>query len=175
MIWATDADLEIQARKNILLLHDLDQGTQLYASQPVLCASCHYSPPLDLAGVGPGAQQKGKPMMSAVMHSFHADKMHNAQGQALNDAPVSPGGSSPAPSAQSCYQCHPGANTKCLRGAMTDKVDCQNCHGGMAAVGGASPLLTGGSINGKNDGKARRPWTDLPAASRATPATHRAT
>lgn len=162
VIWATDTDLEIQARKNILLLHDLNQGTQLYASQPVLCASCHYSPALDLAGVGPGAQQKGKPLMSAVMHSFHADKMRNAQGQALNDAPVSPGGSPPAPSAQSCYQCHPGANTKCLRGAMTDKVDCQNCHGGMAAVGGASPLLTGGSINGKNDGKARRPWTDLP-------------
>ena len=162
IVWATDADLEIQARKNILMLHDLDQGTQLYANRPVLCASCHYSPPLDLAGAGPTAQQKGKPLMSAVMHSFHSDKMFKDNGQPLSDAPVPPGGTPPAPTAQACYQCHPGANTKCLRGAMADTVDCQNCHGAMAAVGGATPLLAGGSMDGKNDGKARRPWTDLP-------------
>ena len=160
--WASDADLEIQARKNVLILHDLDHGTKLVASQPVLCASCHYSPALDLAGAGQTAQQKGKPLMSATMHAFHADKMLKANGQALNDAPVALGGTPPAPTEQSCYQCHPGASTKCLRGAMTDKVDCQNCHGGMKAVGGASPLLAGGSIDGANDGKARRPWTDVP-------------
>jgi hypothetical protein len=32
----------------------------------------------------------------------------------------------------------------------------------MAAVGGKSPLLTGGSIDGTNDGKPRRPWLDVP-------------
>jgi hypothetical protein len=32
----------------------------------------------------------------------------------------------------------------------------------MAAVGGKYPLLTGGSIDGKNDGKPRRPWLDTP-------------
>jgi hypothetical protein len=38
----------------------------------------------------------------------------------------------------------------------------KNCHGGMAAVGGGHPLLAGGSLDGSNDGGARRPWTDLP-------------
>lgn len=160
--WATDSDLEVQARKNVLILHDLDEGTQLAANQPVLCASCHYSPPLDLSGAGPNGSQLGKPLMSATMHAFHADKMLNASGQPLSDAPVPPGGSVPDPAVQACYQCHPGVNTKCLRGAMSDALDCQNCHGGMAAVGGTRPLLAGGSMDGKNDGHSRRPWTDLP-------------
>lgn len=160
--WASDGDLDIQSRKNILILHDRHQGTNLYASQPVLCAGCHYSPALDLSGAGPSAQQKGHPLMSAVMHGFHSDKMLNANGQPLRDAPVAVGGTPPAPTEQSCYQCHPGANTKCLRGAMTDKLACQNCHGTMKAVGGAAPLMAGGSMDGTNDGKTRRPWTDEP-------------
>jgi hypothetical protein len=32
----------------------------------------------------------------------------------------------------------------------------------MLAVGGAFPMLPGGSIDGTNDGHARRPWLDLP-------------
>jgi hypothetical protein len=32
----------------------------------------------------------------------------------------------------------------------------------MSAVGGATPLAAGGSIDGQNDGKSRRPWKDLP-------------
>ena len=55
----------------------------------------------------------------------------------------------------------PDADLKwAVRGAMTTKVDCQNCHGNMAAVGGIYPLRTGGSINGTNDGNPRRPWLD---------------
>jgi len=42
-----------------------------------------------------------------------------------------------------CYACHPGAQTKCLRGAMGDATDsagnavmqCQSCHGHMSSVG----------------------------------------
>ena len=36
-----------------------------------------------------------------------------------------------------CYRCHPGAATKCLRGAMgkVDTIQCQSCHGSMSAVG----------------------------------------
>jgi hypothetical protein len=45
---------------------------------------------------------------------------------------------------------------------MTATVTCQNCHGNMAAVGGQYPLLAGGSLDGTNDGAARRPWVDLP-------------
>ena len=44
----------------------------------------------------------------------------------------------------------------------TGGMDCINCHGGMAAVGGDFNLLAGGSIDGANDGGQRRPWKDLP-------------
>jgi hypothetical protein len=153
--WSNDPDLEAQSRRNVLLLHDAREGTHLQA--PVLCATCHYSPALDLAGAGPSAEQQRHGSMSAVMHAYHASKMTG-----FSDAPVAPGGSVPAPTVQACYQCHPGASTQCLRGAMTTKVDCQNCHGGMAAVGGGTVLRAGGSIDGANDGHARRPWQDLP-------------
>jgi hypothetical protein len=153
--WSTDADLESQARRNILILHNARTGTSLQA--PVLCATCHYSPALDLAGTGPSAGQGSHRTMSSVMHAFHADKMAG-----LSDSPVPVGGTVPVATKQSCYQCHPGATTQCLRGAMTTTVDCQNCHGTMAAVGGVYPLLTGGSIDGTNDGQPRRPWLDVP-------------
>jgi hypothetical protein len=153
--WSTDTDLEAQARRNVLILHNARTGTNLQA--PVLCAGCHYSPALDLAGTGPGGSQTAHRTMSSVMHAYHASKMAG-----LSDSPVPVGGTVPTAATQSCYQCHPGATTQCLRGAMTTKVDCQNCHGNMAAVGGQYPLLTSGSIDGTNDGKSRRPWLDVP-------------
>jgi hypothetical protein len=37
---------------------------------------------------------------------------------------------------KTCYQCHPGKRTKCLRGAMFNGgLVCQDCHGGMRQVG----------------------------------------
>jgi hypothetical protein len=37
---------------------------------------------------------------------------------------------------QTCYQCHPGKRTQCLRGAMGQAGSvCQDCHGNMAQVG----------------------------------------
>lgn len=160
--WATNADKDIESRLNVLAIHDYRSGTSLLSRQPVLCASCHYSPALDLAGAGPSAEQQRHATMSRVMHSFHADKMLDEFGNPFADALVPRGGTPPDPSRQGCYTCHPGANTRCLRGAMTDKVTCQNCHGGMSAIGGDSALLPGGSIDGTNDGHARRPWRDLP-------------
>jgi hypothetical protein len=153
--WSTDPDLESQARRNVLILHNARTGTSLMA--PVLCATCHYSPALDLAGTGPGGSQTAHRTMSSVMHAYHSGKMTG-----LSDASVPAGGAVPAAATQSCYQCHPGAQTQCLRGAMTTQVDCQNCHGNMAAVGGQYPLLAGGSTDGTNDGKPRRPWLDVP-------------
>ncbi|MBI5363579.1 MAG: carboxypeptidase regulatory-like domain-containing protein [Planctomycetes bacterium] len=169
--WSNAADPEVQSKLNVLILHDLNQGTDLVGHQPVLCASCHYSPPLDLAGSGPPPHSSGfasgplppaRPrdfsvvphFMSRVMHSFHGMQL-DAQGQ-----PVFP----PNGSIQStCYQCHPGAQTECLRGAMKNGgMDCYSCHGDMLAVGGAFPLVSGGSVDGANDGHARRPWKDLP-------------
>jgi len=160
--WSTTADVETQSRENVLLLHDSRMGTQLMSSRPVLCAGCHYSPALDLAGTGPSGSQVGRPTMSAAMHAYHGNKMLSASGAPLADRYVTQGGTPPSPETQACYLCHPGKTTQCLRGAMTDSVTCQNCHGNMSAVGGAAKLASGGSIDGQNDGKSRRPWLDLP-------------
>jgi hypothetical protein len=152
--WANDSDLEIQTRKNILLLHDVDQATHLQNATPVLCAQCHYSPALDLAGTGPQGDQIGNALFSRVMHAFHGQLL-DSQGGPL----FPPGGTLE----QTCYQCHPGKITQCQRGAMkTGGLGCHDCHGGMLAVGGVNPLLAGGSIDGTNEGGARRPWQDLP-------------
>ncbi|MEY3219470.1 MAG: hypothetical protein RIT27_827 [Pseudomonadota bacterium] len=144
--WSTDPNIEVQAKKNILTLHDKNKGTQLSSSTPVLCASCHYSAALDLAGTGAQGIQIGKPTMSKAMHNKHAftdDGSRNVE--------------------QTCYQCHPGKTTQCQRGAMRNGgMQCFECHGGMTAVAGNSPLLSGGSIDGKNDGQSRRPWQDTP-------------
>ena len=149
-IISPDTDLEIQSKRNILKLHDAVQGTTLLTSTPVLCAGCHYSPALDLAGTGPSGNQVGKPTFSKVMHSYHGNL--TSGGQPLFPANIT-----------SCYQCHPGKDTQCQRGAMkTGGMGCIDCHGGMLAVGGDFPLLAGGSIDGTNDNKPRRPWKDLP-------------
>lgn len=146
--WATDADLEIQSKKNVLILHDHEQATNLQNSQPVLCARCHYSPALDLAATGPAGEQIGNPLFSEVMHEYHGELAVFRAAATVGDA---------------CYQCHPGTVTQCQRGAMaTGAMDCFDCHGDMPAVGGAIPLLAGGSIDGTNDGGGRRPWKDLP-------------
>ncbi|RMG31576.1 MAG: hypothetical protein D6721_00720, partial [Gammaproteobacteria bacterium] len=143
------------AKINILRLHDALEGTDLDHQRPVLCASCHYSAALDLAGTGPNARQRGLPSLSAAIHRFHGEQVDPATGQPLFPAS--------APMEQTCYQCHPGKQTRCLRGAMGGAgIQCQDCHGGMLAVGGKYPLRAGGSLDGTHDGQPRRPWKDLP-------------
>ncbi|MEN8218552.1 MAG: hypothetical protein ABFS56_19730 [Pseudomonadota bacterium] len=152
--WADDDDLEVQTKKNVLILHDEQNQTDLQNQTPVLCASCHYSPPLDLAGEGPQGPQKDLPTSSQVMHKFHGE-LRDTDGNLIfpNDAPVE----------QTCYQCHPGKQTQCQRGAMkTANLECNACHGGMLAVGGKFRLRKGGSLDGKNDRGKRRAWVDLP-------------
>jgi hypothetical protein len=147
--WSNAQDLEIQSKINILRLHDQEIHTSLEASQPVLCAQCHYSRALDLAGTGP---TNSLPTFSKAIHSFHSG-LQDSQGQPIFTADIN----------GNCYQCHPGKTTQCLRGVMAaGGVDCFDCHGDLASVGGAYPLLAGGSIDGTNDGNPRRPWQDLP-------------
>ncbi len=124
----TDANSVLQAAKeNILLLHDARHGTQLVASKPVLCASCHYSAALDLTGSGPNASQQTHDTMSQVMHGYHGQ---------LTDPSNQPVFPSQGSLEETCYQCHPGKRTKCLRGAMGGAgIVCQDCHGSMLAVG----------------------------------------
>jgi hypothetical protein len=152
--WATDSDLEVQAKKNILLLHDKDHKTDLINSTPVLCASCHYSPALDLDKKGAQGVQQQLQTLSQVMHKYHGE-LKNASGQLVfpENAPIE----------QSCYQCHPGKTTQCQRDVMRNAgIQCYECHGTLSAVAGTHPLQVGGSLEGSADGKARRSWTDLP-------------
>ena len=99
---------------DILTKHDLAHATHLMSSKPVLCASCHGSPAL--GATTPGSSGK---FLSQAVHGFHATK------------------------GATCYDCHPGATTKCSRSARHTSADgnCTTCHGSMANV--ASTIATG--------------------------------
>ncbi|MBK9386360.1 MAG: hypothetical protein IPN34_16230 [Planctomycetes bacterium] len=136
-------------RLNILRLHDdRHRGTPLYQqalaaagyspmglyatatnmSTPILCARCHGSNAL------PGTGVAGVSPLTAAMHGGHADA-RLADGRRLDDIS----------DRSACYSCHPGSDTKCLRGAMGKAIgadgdyamSCQSCHGAMSAVGAA--------------------------------------
>lgn len=116
IVWSTVANLERQARFNILLLHNKRNNTTLTA--PVRCSSCHYDKAVDLTNQGP---QNTLPFLSRAMHGFHAP--HIPQN---------------ATSLSTCANCHPAApkgSTACLRGVMgTAGIVCISCHGNMFAV-----------------------------------------
>ena len=156
-----DPNSVLQAAKhNILALHDAEHRTNLLNEKPVLCARCHYSAALDLAGTGP---TNNLPKMSEVMHGHHGELTDNT------GAPLFPTNGTLE---ETCYQCHPGKVTKCLRGAMGGAgIDCVDCHGSMLAVGRDTrePWIdeprceschTGDAVN--NDGAIRlsQAWSD---------------
>jgi len=145
--WSASLNPDIQYRENILILHDAKNGTALMNSQPALCASCHYSPALDLNGAGPTGSQVGKPMLSLAVHSRHGKTVDKT-------LPGTIPAVIPDQGITACYYCHPGSNTQCLRGAMGSAgVICQDCHGGLLAVGGEFSLFGGGT---------RTPWVNEP-------------
>lgn len=148
--WVNDPNPERNYRLNILLLHDQRQSAQhgalfaaalatkgynpsgLYASvvadgKPVLCAACHPSEALQGSGLA------GIPPLTTAIHSHHAGVTDPLSGLVLNSTA----------NRSSCYRCHPGSTTKCLRGAMGSAVaadgsmemQCQSCHGSMSMVG----------------------------------------
>ncbi len=95
-------------------------------NNPVLCASCHKSNALDAAGMSTGVT--GVPALTTSMHSLHASVTLPGSTTTLDNASDPTG---------SCYQCHPGLNTKCQRGTMSS-VACFNCHGNLSRVGMSS-------------------------------------
>ncbi len=146
--WSANANTGNQTKENILILHDGANKTNLMASRPVLCASCHYSPALDLAHTGPTGAQVGPKYLSRAMHQHHGLTVSGTVPDATHPAIVS------GTTTSACYQCHPGVNTQCLRGAMaTAGETCESCHGNMLAVGGYYNLTTG---------MQRTPWADEP-------------
>src|SRR6185436_16944738 len=91
---------------------------------PVLCASCHASEAL-----GTGGQPGVKPLTQAI-HGRHANVLDPLDGRPLDSVD----------DRAACYRCHPGSETRCLRGAMGAAVapdgslaiQCQDCHGTMS-------------------------------------------
>gem|GEM_PF-668622 len=183
---------EYAADLNLVRLHDLKHNTDLENSTPVVCQSCHYTPALDLAQVGPkgpedadanGRQQTNVRSMSNVMHSNHA-KVKDINGKLLfpdMPPPVDGNGKLRDPVAardvlqNTCYQCHPGRRTDCLRGAMASGgMLCQDCHGDLAQIGddfsknvtpanaGRDKLLLGSDFY-SNPATPRVPWANEPS------------
>lgn len=111
------------ALNEVLRKHDAAHGTQLFANKPVLCASCHGSPALGTSGPGSSGMY-----LSQAVHGFHATR------------------------GAACYDCHPGATTKCNRSLAHTAADgnCTTCHGDMANV--ANTIKSG----------ARVPWASEP-------------
>jgi hypothetical protein len=187
--------------------------------EPVVCQTCHYTPALDLAQVGPiggsgaytasngdaktgyddgtgngglidcptgtggydptygncvanGRAQRNKPSMSDVIHTRHASfsttfpmpsPADTAAREYIVTGPLDTTCNRPNSSGvqaqpgsrvyaqceactnkpyaecvveNTCYNCHPGRYTKCLRGVMgANGMLCQDCHGALANVG----------------------------------------
>jgi hypothetical protein len=148
--WANDPNPERDYRLNILRLHDELQDPNTYPGilssngynpqglyqgvvangQPVLCAKCHVSEALQGSGYG------DLPPLTTAIHSLHAGVTDPTTGMTLDSTA----------NRSSCYRCHPGSATKCLRGAMgaaiasngSMEMQCQSCHGNLSAVGSTS-------------------------------------
>jgi hypothetical protein len=196
--WASDINL-LRLHD---LKHDttLDQGFDPLsgkAANPVVCQNCHYTPALDLAQLGPlgpendaslvlnggtlpidslanGRDQVKHKSMSNVMHSHHSstglfpdmppaiDAQGNRRDPVLTQTILE----------ETCYLCHPGKRTQCMRGAMANGgLVCQDCHGDMAAVGDDFThnvsLLTPGAFDlgadfYTNPDTPRVPWANEP-------------
>jgi len=159
--WVNLADgSERDWRLNILRLHDEKNAGPSYSSlltkkgyapsleasvvsngKPILCDSCHNSNALAVWGI---AGEDGVSSMTAAMHNRHAGVSLPGATETLNAIPTR----------ESCFNCHPGQDTQCLRGAMGNPVDtagdhlmeCQSCHGTMETVGN----------------RAREGWFDMP-------------
>lgn len=111
---------------SVLAEHDKGEETTLATGGvPVLCADCHGSPAL--GQTGPGSSES---YLSKAIHGFHSTK------------------------SAACYDCHPGATTKCNRSTAHTTADgnCTSCHSTMANV---STTITNGRV----------PWTNEPSCA----------
>ncbi len=95
----------------ILNQHTTDDGFSPN-NRPILCASCHSSPPL--TGPAPGSEG----YFSQVIHDKHS----------FIDESI--------PGIDGCFKCHPGEISQCLRGTMSQDFGmvCQDCHGDLDQV-----------------------------------------
>ncbi len=147
--WVNNPDPTKDYKQNILLLHDNRyagnaafisalaakgyNAAGLYATatgaQPkaILCAACHASNAL------PGTGIAGISQLTQAVHAHHATVADPLTGLTLDSSD----------NRATCYRCHPGSTTACLRGVMgtsknpdgTLSMQCQSCHGSMGQVG----------------------------------------
>lgn len=151
--WVFASNPVVDYRLNILRLHDEhNAGNPAYtaalqtlgfdsnglyatattAQHPILCAACHLSNAL------PGSGLAGISALTSALHGKHATVL-DSTGVQLDSIS----------NRSSCYECHPGSVTRCLRGAMgsavaadgTLSMQCQDCHGSMSKV--ANPARVG--------------------------------
>ena len=132
------------AYQGVLQAHDQLSGTTLATQQASgivhACDECHADNALGASGK-PGVES-----LSLAMHKFHAGKMNTTQ--------VS------ASTTPTCYNCHPGPKTQCLRGQMYRAgKTCTDCHGDMANV--AQTIENG-----------RQPWLQEPQCGTCHGAAH---
>jgi hypothetical protein len=162
-------------------LNDPSDPNCLANQTPVQCSQCHYSPALDLAQVGPVDEPDQGPRGRQQRHHISQSRaMHGHHGEFTDLFPEMPAPNHPDRMAQqdmlpindfelgvleaTCYQCHPGKNTKCLRGAMfSGGMVCQDCHGNMEQVGNdfTADLANTPFPDGADLSK-RVPWADEP-------------
>lgn len=154
----------------------------LVQEKPVVCQVCHYTPALDLAQLGPMAGPPGTLAngRNQLAHQSNSRVMHNHHGDFGDLFPSMPTWDGTAATQeqrmdvleQTCYQCHPGANVRCLRGAMFNGgMLCNDCHGDMKQVGadfsaGVSPATPGAFALAEdfytNPATPRVPWANEP-------------
>jgi len=109
--------------KSVLAAHDAAEETTFAEDGvPVLCADCHGSPALGQTGSG-----SSELYLSQAIHGFHSTM------------------------SVTCYDCHPGATTKCNRSTAHTTADgnCTTCHGTMTSI---KSTITAGRV----------PWAQEP-------------
>lgn len=149
--WVNDPDPQRDMRLNTLRLHDDRElgipafqnalavagynaaglfATVINDGTPILCARCHASAAL------PGSGLPGIEPLTLAVHRRMASVFDPVSGTVLDAVD----------NRSACYRCHPGAVTRCLRGAMGNAVapdgsraiQCQGCHGSMVALAAAT-------------------------------------
>ena len=157
--WSWNCDPEADYKLNILRYHDGGRaGTPSYTNvlsqvgynlaglyatvtknrQPILCVRCHASNSL------PGTGAPGMRPLTRLIHTKHAQVLSAKTALTLDQMNTS----------AACLQCHAGRQARYLRGVHRKTVladgslalQCQSCHGNMAALGQ----------------KARQGWLDEP-------------
>jgi hypothetical protein len=135
LVWSDNPDPGNNGKENLAILHSLIAGIDLTLRQPYLCAECHYSPIADPDGVGPiGDYQLRRNPLSISIHAWHALDRSRQLPTGGTQALIPENGEA------SCKICH-GGEQPYARGPMHEQgIFCQDCHGGLMAVG-KSPLV----------------------------------